>query len=171
MEFFRERNGKYHADSLAEGAPGKAALRMGIMFVVMGVFAFTMFFSQARNQIQDKTPLLIGLSVVVFANLISLGLRRAGHGSGITVDQMNGTVSFRKPGGNRITVETASLSEIVIDIVPMKASVLCLEKNGGGRYVVMYSGDEMKMRMLADELSTLISLTVREELMDQGKNG
>ncbi len=169
MEFFREKNNKYYADSISGNPTARSAIRIGMLFVAAGVFAFVIFLSPAKEDISDRTPLIIGMGVFLLVNLISVLLRRAGHGSGVIVDQMNGTVSYRKPGGNRHTVPLSSLNGIILTVIPMKASILNLEKSGGGRHIVMYSSDTMKMRMFADELSTLTSLTVSEEMRDQGQ--
>ena len=170
MEFFNEKNGKYFAESISGNPTTRTAVRMGMVLIGAGVFAYVLFLSPMKDQIQDRTPLLIGMGVFLFVNLISVFLRSAGLGSGVVVDQMNSTVSYRKPGGNRQSVPLSSLKSIIITVVPMKASILSLEKAQGGRHIVMYSSDPMKMRMFADELSTLTSLTVNEEVNEQKKD-
>ena len=165
MELFREKNGKYYADSLSQ-AGGKTSLRLVILFVGIAGFAGFMFLSPVQKEIPDRTPLMIGMGIVILSNLIALLLKRAGHGSGIIVDQYSGTLSYRKPGGNRHNVQVSSLRKIIISVIPDKASILSLEKSDGGRHVVMYSSDTMKMRQLADELSSLIALTVGEEMRE-----
>lgn len=172
MEFFKEKNGKFVAESISGNPRANSAVRMGVFLIAVGAFAFYFFMSPSKESFQDKTPLLIAMGAVVFTNVIVLLLRSAGHGSGIIVDQMNGTLSYRKPGGNRHKVPLDSLGSIIITEIPMRASVLSLEKSSGGRHVIMYSGDTMKMRMMAGELSTLTSLTVKEETRSQnGVNG
>ena len=170
MEFFREKNGKFYADSLSGNKAGKNAFRFIILFMAAGGFAAYIFLSPDKQDLPDKTPLIIGFSIFLFTNLIAMGLRKAGHGSGIIVDQMNSTISYRKPGGNRHSVPFSALKNIIISIVPEKASVLCLANYDGTRHVVMYSSDTMQMRQLADELSSLVSITVDEEIRDYQQN-
>ncbi len=164
MDFFREKNNRYIADSLSGNPGARSTLRIGILFIAAGVFAFVVFLSPMNKDLPDKTPLIIGMGVFILVNIIAILLRSAGHGSGIIVDQMNGTLSYRKPGGNRHTVTLSSLKGIMLSMIPGRAAILSLEKADGGRHIVMYCSDTMKMRMFAGELSTLTSLTVTEEI-------
>lgn len=167
MEFFQEKNGVYHADPIS-GSGGKGTiLRILVSLIPLGVIAYLLYSSPMGKQgSENRIPLIIGAGMFLFTNLLMFVLKKAGFRSGISVNQMDGTLAFRKPGGNKISVQITSLNKIVIDTVPMKASVLCLSKAAGGRHVVMFSKDTMQLRQLADELSTLTSLSVSEEVRE-----
>lgn len=167
MEFFREKNGRYLAGSLSGNASAGPAMRIVMFFVAAAVFLFVVFLSPMRNSFPDRTPLIIAMGAAIIANMVILLFRRAGHGSDMIVDQTNHTVSFRNPGGIRYTVPLNSLKGIVMTEIPMKISYLSLEKKDGDRYILMNSKDTMKMRMFANELASLTSLTVSEEMDDQ----
>lgn len=163
MQFFREKNGKYIAGSVSGNPSVRSALRAGMVLVSAGIFAYVLFMSPIRDQIEDKTPLFIAFGVVLFTNTFFFMMRRAGMGADLIVDQMNGTLSYRKPGGHRQSVPISELKGLILTVVPMKASILSMENTDGTRRILMYSTDTDKMRMYAGELSTLTSLSVSEE--------
>jgi len=171
MEFFREKNGRFHAQPITGSGARSPIVRFVVTLIPIAILAGLYFLSPLGEKgSADRTPLILGGAVVLFGNVVSFFLRSAGFGSGITVDQMNGTISFRKPGGNRTTVQVTSLKNITINTIPGKASILCLSKPDKSRYVVMFSKDTDKMRRLADEFSSLTSLTVTEELRETNSN-
>jgi len=168
MEFFQEKNGRFFANPIAGGAARGPLFRFFIMLVPLGIIAFVFYLTPAGKQgAPDRTPLMIGAAIIIFSNLMSIFMRKAGIGAGITVDQMNGTVTFRTPGGSKKTVPVSSLKRIIINTIPGKAAILCLENSSdNSRHMVMYARDSIKLRILADELSTLTSLTVAEEMKE-----
>ncbi len=168
MEFFKEKNGRFQAKPISGPGARSPVLRFVVTLIPLAIIAGLFYFSPVGAKgSTDRTPLIIGGCIVLFSNIITLGIRKAGFGSGIAVDQMTGSVIFRKPGGNRTTVQVTDLKEIVINTVHGKASILCLLKRDNSRYIVMYAKDTMQLRQLANELSTLTSLTVNEEMTQQ----
>lgn len=168
MEFFKEKNGRFHAQPISGPGARSPVLRFVVTLIPLAIIAGLYFYSPVGEKgSADRTPLIIGGCIVLFSNIISLGIRKAGFGSGIAVDQMTGSLTFRKPGGNRTKVQITDLKEIILNTVPGKASILCLLKRDNTRYILMYARDTMQLRQLADELSTLTSLTVNEEITEQ----
>ena len=167
MEFFTEKNGRYVADPLSGNQSARTAVRMIIVLGALGVLSYLLFFSPAGRNQDSRIPLMIGMGVLLFNLLISFVLKRAGFGNGVMVDMGTGTISFRKPGGNRYSLPVSTLQGLVISEVPMKDSILSLERTDGKRHILTYCQDTMQMRMFAGELSSLTSLTVKEEIMDQ----
>ncbi len=78
---------------------------------------------------------------------------------------MERKISFRRPGTQRKTMDIDSIQKILLKINPGKAALLSLVSLHGTSHLLSVSRDPAKMRRFADELSTLISITVHEETM------
>ncbi len=167
MEFFTEKNDRYVADSISGNQSARTAVRMIVFLGALGVMAYLLLFSPAGQSQDSRIPLMIGMGVLIFNLFITFVLKRAGLGNGVMVDMSTGTISFRQHGGNRHSVPISLLQGLIISEVPMKASILSLERTDGKRHILTYCQDTMKLRMYAGELASLTSLTVREEIMDQ----
>lgn len=167
MEFFREKGDRFMAESISGNPGARSGLRLLMLLLSVGVVAYILFFTPAGENPDNRIPLIIGMAVLLFSSGMSMVLRKAGLGSGLVVDLSRGTLSYRKPGSNRYRVHIASLKRIIITTIPTKASILTIEKRDGGRHILMYSTDTMKMRMFAEELASLTSLTLDEEVDDR----
>lgn len=173
MEYFRQDDGKY----ISSGVPGmrggspfaRILLPLLPMLIIAGIYIST---SEASSEMTARLPILIMGSIFILSLVFAAVLRRKGHGSGIMVDQMKGTVIYRRPGGSRRTVSVSSISEIGF-FTPggskygysgngKAAAVLFLRTQDGEKLPVVYSGKPEELKHFADELSIVSSLTVSQ---------
>jgi hypothetical protein len=176
VEYFNEKNGRYFSRKLSAGIGNSQVIRVVIslipVFVMAGVYILAL---KDGAKSGDLIPIIIGASLFLFASILSFILRRSGFGAGIIVDQMQGTVSCRLPGGQKHVVPIASVKEIGLQHAESsnpgttfgtgtaKAhGLLFLVTQDDRKFPVMYGSNAMEMRQLADELSVLISVTVNE---------
>lgn len=164
MEFFREKNGRYFAGTGNSGTGGKPGLSIALGILPLVIFAAVFYqTSQAKGSAGNNIHIMLAIGIFIVANLLGFFLRRAGFGAGITVDQMERQISFRRPGTQRKTMYIDSIEKILLQINPGKAALLSLVSRQGASHLLSVSRDPAKMRRFADELSTLISVTVSEE--------
>ena len=125
---------------------------------------------------RNLQPLVIAAVILVVTNVVSLLIRRFTLSGRIAVDQMQGTVTFVPVGGRKTTLHTGELASITISplrkpdgtpVVRKKRAVTILglsTVSGDGDYrLTAFQGDPAVLRGMADELSVLTSVTVREE--------
>ncbi len=166
MEFFREKNGKYHGLPFNTGTGSRANPMSGIgkSLGALVIIAIVFFLNSGQTKSSKlMLPIIMIAGSFLVTSLISLLVHKTVMGSDVIVDQMAGIVSFRTDRGVRITLQTEQLKEIVINNTPEKASKLFLQRHEGSRYLLMSSKDPVKLGMFANELSILTSLTVLEE--------
>lgn len=166
MEFFREKNGRYFAGTGNSGTGGKPGLTIALGILPLVIFGAVFYqTSQVKGSAESNIHIILAIGIFIIANLIGFFLRRNGLGAGITVDQMERKISFRRPGTQRKTMDIDSIQKILLKINPGKAALLSLVSLHGTSHLLSVSRDPAKMRRFADELSTLISVTVLEETM------
>lgn len=164
MEFFREKNGRYFASTGNAGARGKPGTAIALGMLPLIIFAAVFYqTSQGKGSTPNIMTIILAIGIFIIANLISFFLKRAGLGAGITVDQMERKISFRRTGTQKKAMSIDSIQKLLLKINPGKAALLSLVSLDGTSHLLRVSRDPEKMRRFADELSTLISITVHEE--------
>lgn len=164
MQYFNQKNGKYFAKLGNSNSAGSRFPKIAILLVPMiaGIF-FYLQSSPAKGGSQDNMPIMMLVGIFTVANLIAFALRKAGLGSGITIDQMERTLKYKRPGAQRKSLSIDSIQKISLMVNPEKAATLSLITLDGQRHFLNASRDVMMVRQFADELSALISITVNEE--------
>ncbi|MEA3267448.1 MAG: hypothetical protein U9P42_10990 [Candidatus Fermentibacteria bacterium] len=166
MEFFSEKNGKYYAAAGSGGKGGKSILtRMAgiVPLIVLGIYFYLNQPGKSENPINMTVIMAIG--ILIFSSLIAFFLKKAGLGAGITVDQMERKITYSRPGNQRKSISMDSIQKILLKTKAGKYAVLSLVSLDGSDHILSFSRDLNRMRRMADELSTLISVTVNEETM------
>ncbi len=157
MEYFKDQGDKYFAKSLG----GVSRLRPVILLVPL-IIVVAVVFSSSGNDGRGATMLLAAGGVVVFSMLLSMVLQKAGHGPGITVDQINRTISYKRQrtGVRKVRIQDAK------DISCLTASgvfaVIFLNMKQGSRILLMQSPEQDRLKALAEELSALTSLSLNK---------
>lgn len=173
MEYFRQEDGKY----ISSGVPGmvggspfaRILLPLLPMLIIAGIYISN---SKEGTGMFPGVPFLIMGAFFILTLVFAAVLRRKGHGSGIVVDQMKGTVIYRKPGNAKRTVPVSSIREIGF-YTPGEnkyghsgsrkgPAVLFLRTQEGEKLPVAYSGKPEELKHFADELSIVSSLTVSQ---------
>ncbi|MCK5035657.1 MAG: hypothetical protein KAS73_07190 [Candidatus Sabulitectum sp.] len=170
MEFFNEKNGRYFAKAGNMGIGGKPviAIAMGILpIIIFGAIFLLTPQDQGKGDITNNIHIIIAAGIFVLANLIGFFIRKAGLGSGITVDQMERTITFKRPGTQRRTMNIDSIQKILLKTIQGSAAMLSLTSLDGNNHLLSVSRNPDQMRRMADELSTLTSITVYEETMQR----
>ncbi|MCD4707203.1 MAG: hypothetical protein K8S62_05635 [Candidatus Sabulitectum sp.] len=164
MEYFIERNGRFFAKTGNTGSAVSPIFRIVLTLIPMGVVAAVYFQSSvSKNSTSDSTFIIPIVAIIILSNLIAFIFKKAGFSAGITVDQMERTISIHRPGTQRTSMTFDSIEEITLRVDPGKAAVLSLISRDGTSHLLNLSRDPMAMRQMADELSSLISVTVSEE--------
>lgn len=164
MEYFIERNGRFFAKAGNTYPAGSPIIRIALTLIPMGVIAAVYFHSSvSKSPTSDSTLIIPIVAIIILSNLIAFFIKKAGFSAGITVDQMERTISIQRPGMQRTSMNFDSIEEITLRVDPGKAAVLSLISRDGTSHLLYLSRDPMAMRQMADELSTLISVTVSEE--------
>jgi hypothetical protein len=173
LEYFTQDAGRYVSRSLPGMAGGSGVARIAISILPIMVIAGIFFSSTGRGaDTETMFPFLIMGSVFILSSIIAAVIRRKSHGSGVVVDQMKGTITYRKPGGQRNTVSLSTVREIGIQISG-RDMYSCSEKSYIGALIYLmtmedkriplaYSRKGHEFRQFADELSIITSLPVRE---------
>ncbi|MCK5786494.1 MAG: hypothetical protein KAH54_08035 [Candidatus Sabulitectum sp.] len=169
MEFFTEKDdGKYSAKIVNMSTGGKPvmAIVMGILPVIIfgAIFLLTPQ-DQGKGGTTNNIHIIIAAGIFILASLIGLFIRKAGFGAGITVDQMERSITFKRPGTQKRTMDIDSFQKILLKTRQSSAAVLSLVSRDGNSHLLGVSRNPDQMRRMADELSTLISVTVSEEAM------
>lgn len=175
MQYFRDKGGSFHSTGVP-GMGGSSAARLigGLVpILVLGIIYVTSS-SSTGMKLEQMFPFYIAGGILVLSLGLSLFLRNRGLGTGIVVDQMSGTVSFKRPGsGSRRKMSLTELDEITLLTTgssgysyssgkgPAGATVSLRTMNGQS-HLLSVSRDLMKMRGFADELAILTSLSVNE---------
>lgn len=152
---------------------GSGAVRIALTLLPVLVMAGIYLNSNGRDfRIGTALPFVIMASVFLLSSVLASFLRRMGHGSGVVVDQMKGTMNYRKPGGQRHSVNISDIREIGLqrsgtgtyDNQGGRAggALLYLMKDDGSRIPLAFSNRGQELRQFADELSIVTSLSVRE---------
>ena len=179
MELFEERNGLYvskHVQTPGNKSPiARVVLSLLPLLLMGGLF---LGLSEGKGAL-DTRPLIIMAGVFLFPNVLALLIRKFGVSGRIIVDQMQGTVTFAPIGGKRTILQISELARITL--APAKKTqdrstpsasrggawmVLGLESSAGKGYRLIIQSDAPRLRMLADELSVLTSVTVSESNCD-----
>jgi hypothetical protein len=172
MEFFTEKNGVHRAASFSKAS---SPVNKAIVFILLPllVIATVHLLTPGENAGGPSRMLLLtGAGMAVFNGIVILLLKSSGMYSMVSVDLMNGLLTFRNPGNRRLSVPLGTLNGIVVHNLNDSFGILCLMKTAGGRHIVMHSKDISRLRSFAGELSSLTSLTVFEEAetQKQGKD-
>ena len=168
MEFFREKNGKYFSKAGNNGQGGKPVLTiaMGILpVVIFGAIFFLTPQDQGKSGTTNNIHIIIAAGIFILANLIGLFIRKAGFGAGITVDQMERRISFKRLRIQRRTMDIDSIQKILLQTKQGSVAALSLISLDGDSHLLSVSRNPDQMRRMADELATLISVSVSEEAM------
>lgn len=178
MQYFKENNGKYCSQNLPGlGGSGSNALRVGLSLlpiVVIGIVFMSNY--DGKTDMEQIWPFMLMGGIFVLTGFVSFFLRRRGLGAGIVVDQMKGTISFKRPGTQRHTVPISAISEIGLQTnAPAYSSgsgsmpsILYLHTVQGAKHVILHSKKSIEIRQVADELAVLTSLTVNEHSKQMG---
>jgi len=176
VEYFTEKNGKYYSRKSSGGNRRSAYVRIPLtvvpVFVMLGIYVISL--KNGAGQ-EDLFPIIIGISFFLIIALLSFFLRKMGFGAGIIVDQMQGRLSFKLPTGQRHTIPIDKIKEIGLQHSRNSVSadrstpgnskiftLLFLLTRDDKKHPVMYGRNAMEIRQFADELSILVSATVRE---------
>lgn len=173
MEYFRQDDGKY----ISSGVPGmtggspfaRILLPLLPMLIIAGIYISN---SEEGAGMTPGLPFLIIGIVFVLSFVMAAVLRRKGHGAGIVVDQMKGTLIYRRPRGAKRTVPISSIKEIGF-FTPGEskygytgsgkaAAILFLRNKEGEKLPLAYSRKPVELKQFADELSIISSLTVSQ---------
>ena len=185
MEYFSEKNGRY----VSKGIPGSGSSRSSIVRIIITLIPVLVFGGiylsmQSNNagmknmDIKDMTPFILVIGIFMITNIFFAFIRKAGLTAGVIVDQMQGTVLYKRPGGHRHSVPLLSLKEIGLQIAGadrygvttgkgMGGGVLFLVTRDEKKHPIAFGRDSIKLRQVADELSILTSLSVNEYSSDQ----
>lgn len=164
MEYFKEKNGKYYASLSGRNQTSSLAVSIAVTAAPLVIFGIVYFNTlKADGGPPVNTPMVAAAGILIFVNLIAFFLRKIGFAAGIVVDQMERIISFRRPGTQKKTLNIDSIHKISLKVNYGKAASLNLVSADGRNYLLFVTADVQMMRQLADELSTLISLTVDEE--------
>jgi hypothetical protein len=164
VEYFKEKNGKYYASLGGRNRNTSQAVSIAVAaipFVIFGAVYFNTV--KADGGPPGNTPMIAAAGILVFVNLIAFFLRKIGFAVGIAVGQMERIISFRRPGTQKKTMTVDSIHKISLRVNYGKAASLSLVSADGKNYLLLTTADVQMLRQFADELSTLISLTVDEE--------
>lgn len=172
MEYFREEEGKYISKGVPGASGGSGAVRAVLTLLPLMVLG-GIYFTSVRNDPDPaaRIPFLVMGGIFLFTWYLTSVLRRRGHGSGLTVDQMKGTIRYRRPGGQRHEMPVAAVREIGIQMAGggmydgsgrTGGGMLFLLTEEGKRVPIAYSRKGNELRHFADELSILTSLTVNQ---------
>ncbi len=162
MQYFKEKNDTYFAKLGNSAGSPFPRVALVLLPVIAGIF-FYLQSAQTKGSSQGNMPIIMLMSIFTIANLIAFALRKAGLGSGITIDQMERTIKYKRPGAQRKTLSIDSIQKISLKVNTDKAATLSLITLDGQRHFLNASRDVMMMRQFADELSALVSITVNEE--------
>ncbi len=164
MEYFKEKNGKYVSKLTSSNSPGKIfpAIAVAVLPLIVGGI---IYFNSVKTAdfSMESNPIFKSIGILMVVNLAALFFRKIGITSGITVDQMERTVKYKRPGAQQKTLDLDTIRKIKLQINPGKAAVLSLVTQEGKDSFLTASKDIMMIRQMADELSALISVTVAEE--------
>lgn len=177
MEYFREDEGKYVSRRLP-GAPGGSGAVRAVLTLLPLLVLGGIYFSSVRNDPDpaSRIPFLVMGGIFIFTWYLTSVLRRRGRGSGVTVDQMKGTIRYRRPGGQRHEMPVAAVRQIGIQMAGGSmydgsgrtgGGMLFLLTEDGKRVPIAYSRKGYELRQFADELSILTSLTVDQTTGDR----
>jgi hypothetical protein len=165
MEYFKEKNGNFYSKSLQTGFSRSPISRLVLSLLPLGLFALV-FSTLTKDKAADSemVPIIIGAAVLTMGNIVAFALRSAGLNASMIVNQVQGTVSLRIPGGQRKSVGIDSIEKIVLQISNENNAVIALLFKDRTRTVVETSRDPNLLRQVADELSILTTVTVNEEI-------
>ncbi|MBN2586018.1 MAG: hypothetical protein JXA64_10345 [Candidatus Fermentibacteraceae bacterium] len=176
MEYFTQDDGRYVSKGVPGMSGGSGALRIAVSILPMVVLAGIILNSSGRSlEMNPALPLIVMGSVFGLSSLLAAVLKSRGRGSGVVVDQMKGTVTYRKPGGQRHTVQLSAVKEIGLQISGADMYTGSEKKNDTGALIYLMTPDDRRiplaysrkgreLRQFADELSILTSLPVLEHI-------
>lgn len=171
MDYFQDSNGRCVGLVQKKGA-NVLRLLLGLIPVV----AILAIYLNTGDRGANVPPLpLVGGIVVLFLLIFGVAelMRRSGHGPGVVVDRNKGTLSYKTPGryGTRRSIPLGEMKELVVVRRSAASSpsgptidILLLVTRDGKSHQTLHSSEQGVMRRFADELSTLISVPVREKM-------
>ena len=182
MDYFEENSGKYISQKVPGMPGGSPLIRVVLMIIPMLVLAVVyMQTGPKERDFQTFLPFISIGSVFALSFVLSFFLRNRGYKAGIVVDQMQGTITFRRPGAQRHSVPISEAREIGVQLsgsgmYPESKSsgglsILYLVLEAGGKLPMLYSKRSYELRRFADELAIITSLTVREGPMKDSGPG
>lgn len=173
MQYFREINGKYYSQNLP-GLGGAASGALRVILSILPVIVLGIVFAANHNgkaDLEQVWPFIIMGGIFLLSAVFSLFLRRRGYSAGIVVDQMKGTISYKRPGTQRHTVPISAISEIGLQTNAGGAygsgsgsmpGLLYLRTVQDAKHVILHSKKPIELRQVANELAVLTSLSVNE---------
>lgn len=166
MLYFQEKNNKFY--SKAKGSTMSPPTFMKVLpaiipMIVIGVFVYRN--NMSKMQFSNVLPVAGMISIFIVANLITHILKSKGLGAGIVIDQMERTISFKKPGGRRNVLNYDTVRNIKLETKNNVAAVIKLDTLDSEQFFLLATRDVQMARQMADELSILISATVSETVL------
>lgn len=172
LEYFTEKGGKYISKSV--GGPVARSPIPRIVLTLLPIVAIAGWYLSNQSGKESPPLPILAVIVVVFigVNILSIALRKSGYGASIVVDQMNGRIQYKVPGGQR---HSASISDIRELLLVQKGGYsgsgsagrsfagLFMVTRDGNKHGLMHGTELDRIRKFADELAILTSATVRQE--------
>lgn len=173
MEYFRQDSGRYISKGVPGMPGGSPLVRMFIFLVPILVLGGIYINASKMGSNMGLTyPFLIFGVIFIFNFGLAAVLRKKGHGAGMVVDQMKGTITYKRPGGTRQTVPISSIDEIGFlysggDMYDRSSGLkggaaIYLHMNDDRKISVAYSRKPDELKLFADEMSIITSLTVKQ---------
>jgi hypothetical protein len=182
LDYFKQTDGKYISRKVP-GMPGGSPV-IRVILMIVPIVALAVVYLQTgpkERDFQTIMPFIAIGSVFALSFIFSLFLRKRGFSSGIVVDQMQGKITYRRPGASRQTVPISATREIGVQLSgsgtypgsgkPQGLSALYLILEDGRKLPMLYSRKGYELRRFADELSVITSLSVREGSMTDSGPG
>ncbi len=166
MLYFHEKNNKFYLK--VKGSTMSSPTFMRILPAIIPIIVVAVYLyqnNQSKMQFSNVLPVAGMISIFVVANLITHILKSKGLGAGIVIDQMERTISFKKPGGRRNVLNYDTVRNIKLETKNNVAAVIKLDTLDTEEFFLFATRDVQMARQLADELSTLISATVSETVL------
>ena len=166
MIYFQEKNNKFY--SKVKGSTMSTPAFMRILPALVPIIAIGFFVyqnSSTKMPMSNIFPIVGMISIFIVANIIAIVLRSKGLGAGIVIDQMERTISFKKPGGRRNVLNYDTVRNIKLETKQNAVAVIKLDTLDTSEFYLFGTQDVQMARQLADELSILISATVSETVL------
>lgn len=166
VEYFIERNGKFYSKGIRGGStmPPLTRFMAGLVpLLIPSVIYFKI--ADGSKIAADKMPVILCGCVLLFGNLMACVLRKAGFASRIVVNQTDETVIIKRHRNSNLTISVSSIEKIVIRVNEKGISILSIVTGKGGIRIIQTAPDLTALRRMADELSSLIPVIVKEEVI------
>ncbi len=166
MVYFQEKNNKYY--SKIKGSTISPPIFIRILPAIIPIIAIGVYLygnNTSKMEFSNIFPLVSMISIFIVANLIAYVFKSKSFGAGIVIDQMERTISFKKPGGRRNVLNYDTVRQIKLETKSNVAAVIKLDTLDSVDFFLFATRDVQMARQMADELSILISATVNETVL------